>query len=524
MRDVEAILRHLDGNLKLDKEEVLRKVKLARRRSPFRPIPLQEGLSWEEVAWVENHRLDLPGVWVEAEPRRFYPYGPLAAHLLGYVGEITKERLRKWKERGYRVGDRIGKRGLESRLEPFLRGRDGGLQVEVDAQGRQLMVLNEVDFQPGANVVLTLDVEIQRLAEEALGDRAGAVVVGDPRTGEILAMVSHPAFDPNLFSKGLPPETWKKLIRDPKHPLQNRVTMGLYPPGSTYKIVTAAAALEEGVVDFKTRLYCPGYYRMGSREFRCWKKSGHGWLRLRDALIQSCDVFFYQLGERLGVDRLAKYAWGFGLGSPTGFDPDEEKGGLVPTAEWKKKKFGSRWHPGETLSLAIGQGFNLVTPLQQFVLISAVANGGFIRTPRVVHHIESAQGIPLGPWGRYEIRRVPVKERTLAFLRDALRAAVENPRGTGQRARLPGVSVAGKTGTAQVVEVGEDRKSREELPYHKRDHAWFLCFAPVEAPRVAVVVLVEHGGHGGAVAAPIARKILQGYFQKYRKGEENLGV
>jgi penicillin-binding protein 2 len=320
----ETIIRLREG-VSLDGRDMVGAVSRAQNGAPFRPLTLKEDLPWDEVAWVETHRLDLPGIWVEVEPRRFYPYGTIASHLLGYVGEISKDLLTRWRGRGYRVGDLVGMSGLEWMLESYLRGRDGGQQVEVDAQGRQLMVIQEVAYQPGANLVLTQEMPLQIAAEETLGDRAGAIVVGDPNTGEIFAAVSHPSFDPNLFSEGISAKAWQALMEDPLDPLQNRVIMSQYPPGSTYKIITALAGLEEGVISPTTRLYCPGYFEIGDRKFKCWKESGHGWIRLREAVVESCDVFFYQVGQKVGVDRLAKYARGFGLGRPTGFDHDTEK-------------------------------------------------------------------------------------------------------------------------------------------------------------------------------------------------------
>lgn len=513
----QTILR-LSQGVGLDGRGIIDLVAEAKRKAPFRAVIFKEDLPWDEVAWVETHRLDLPGIWVEVEPRRFYPHGALAAHLIGYVGEISKGLLRRWQGRGYRVGDRVGKSGLEWMLEPHLRGHDGGVQVEVDAQGRQLMVIQEVAYRPGANVVLTQKMSLQKAAEEVLGDRAGAVVAGDPNTGEIFAMVSHPTFDPNLFSEGISPEAWQALKEDPFDPLQNRAIMSQYPPGSTYKIITALAGLEEGVITPKTRLFCPGYYELGDRRFSCWKEAGHGWMRLREAIVQSCDVFFYQVGQKVGVDRLAKYAKGFGLGRSTGFDSDKEKAGLVPTSAWKRDRFGEPWHPGDTTSLAIGQGFNLVTPLQQFVMISAVANGGNLVVPQVVHHVESADGEALVKFEPKKAGKVPARDSALSLLKDALKGAVQDRRGTGLRARVQGVEVAGKTGTAQVVRL-QKREKPEAVPYKYRDHAWFVCFAPVKDPQIAVVVLVEHGGKGGAEAAPVAQQLLKAFFKGRNLGD-----
>jgi penicillin-binding protein 2 len=497
----------------LEREDVIERIIRAKRKAPFQSFPLKKGLEWDEMAWVETHRLELPGIWVEVEPCRFYPFAASAAHLIGYVGEITEDMLKSWRGRDYHIGDRVGKSGIEQMVEHFLRGRDGGLQVEVDAQGRQLMVLHEVTYEPGANVVSTLDMTLQQVAEEALGDRAGAVVAGDPQTGDILACVSHPSFDPNLFSNGISAVAWGGLLEDPLHPLQNRPLVAQYPPGSTYKIITALAGLEEGVITPETRLFCPGHYKLGDTTFSCWKEAGHGWLALRDALVQSCDVFFYQVGERVGVDRLAHHAGTFGFGETTGLDSPREKTGLVPTSSWKKKRFGEPWHAGETLSVAIGQSFNLVTPIQQFVMISAVANGGKIVVPKVIQSVHASDDRALETFESQYRGKVPVRHDTLEIIRQALDGVVQDPRGTGQRARVEGVHVAGKTGTAQVVGI-RDKVNHGPVPYEFRDHAWFICFAPVQDPKIAVVVLVEHGGHGGSAAAPVAQRILHAFFHE----------
>lgn len=517
VEDPSVTIERLSIGVQLDNHNSAFLVNQARKKTSFRPLVLKEGLRWEEVAWVETNRLELPGIWVEVEPRRYYPEGPKAAHVLGYVGEIPEELLRAWKGKGYRVGDRVGRSGVERILEPYLRGRDGGIQVEVDAKGRQLSVLQEVSFEPGADVVLTLDMRLQEVAEEALGDRAGAVVAGDPRTGAILAMVSRPSFDPNLFSEGISHETWKSLAESKNHPLTNRALTAQYPPGSTYKIVTAAAALEEGIITKDTPIYCPGHYTVGNRDYRCMKKEGHGWIRFREAVIQSCDVYFYHLGHLLGVDRLARYARGFGLGAPTGYDPDQEKSGLIPTSAWKKKRLGTPWHAGETVVAAIGQGYDLVTPIQQFVMISAVANGGDVVIPQIVERVVGPDGRVLASFEPRSQGRLPVSLSTLRLLKEALKGVVQDARGTGQRARVQGVEVAGKTGTAQVVRMSERVRERKvAVPYKHRDHAWFVCFAPVEEPKIAVVVIVEHGGLGGMEAAPIAQRVIQAFLQMQR--------
>jgi penicillin-binding protein 2 len=328
----------------------------------------------------------------------------------------------------------------------------------------------------------------------------------------VLAWVSTPAYDPNAFAGGIDSPTWKRLTSDERRPLQDRVVAGQYPPASTYKAIVAAAALQEGVIEPEERLYCPGSYRLGRRSYRCWKRKGHGEMNLYDALVQSCDVYFYQVGLRLGVDRLAFFARGFGLGRSTGIELPQEATGHIPTSAWKKRRFGEPWVLGETLSAAIGQGFNTLTPLQLAVSLAAVANGGNLVTPRLLRTFDEARGVSAPPVYR---GRVPVRPSALLRVRDALIGVVSDPRGTARRARVPGVQVAGKTGTAQVVGLAQhEGLEDDEIPWRYRDHAWFVGFAPALNPEIVVSVLVEHGGSGGAVAAPIAQRVLARYFEK----------
>ncbi len=479
------------------------------RRLPHEGVVVKQDVDWQTLAVVESHQVEMPGVSVEVHPKRRYPPQGFAAHLLGYVGEIGPQELSRLS--GYFPGEIVGKFGVEKSWEPYLRGKSGFQYVEVDSGGRGLRVLKKVEPQSGLSLVLTLDWEVQVAAERAMAGKEGALVVLDPRDGAVLAMVSHPTFDPNVFARGIRVQEWHQLISHPFRPLTNRAIQGQYPPGSIFKLVLAAAALEEGVVAPSTRFFCPGGLRFGKRLFRCWKRVGHGSVDLHEAMVESCDVYFYQLGQRLGVDTIAAYARRLGLGQPTGIALDHEKAGVIPDRAWKRKVLGAPWYAGETLSVAIGQGYVLVTPLQMALLTTAIANGGKIYRPYLVERVETARGEVV--WQHHpEIRWVAgIREETFRWLRHAMRDVVHSPSGTGKKARLPGMWIGGKTGTAQTA--SGFRGKQETLPRLHRDHAWFVAFAPVESPEIAVACLVEHAGEsGGAVAAPIVRQFLEQYF------------
>ncbi|MCK4727288.1 MAG: penicillin-binding protein 2 [Desulfobacterales bacterium] len=482
----------------------------------FRPVLLRRDVSRDVVAIIEAHKLDLPGIVITVEPTRHYLEGKRASHLLGYLGEISSEELKSGCFPDNRIGDFIGKFGVEKAYEPYFHGKRGEQQIEVNALGQLTRVLKTDEAISGKNIYLTLDIGLQRKAEALLAGRVGTAVAMDPSNGHILAMASSPAFDPNLFVEGMTHESWNDLASNEFRPMENKTIQGQYPPASTYKIVTAIAGLEEGVITEHTRMFCPGYYRYGDRTFRCWKRGGHGFMNVVNALAQSCDVFFYQVGEKLGVDRLAIHAKACGLGLPTGVDLDKEAKGLVPTSGWKLSRMGVPWQGGETLSVAIGQGFDLVTPIQMLSLISAVANGGIRYKPLVIRRIESSDGSLVKKQVPVPLGRLSASEKTLQIIKKSLMDAVNKPTGTGWIARIPGVDVAGKTGTAQVVSMAEDdddkEKSVESTRLYHRDHAWFIAFAPAEEPRVAVAVLIEHGGHGSRAAGPVAREMIETYL------------
>jgi penicillin-binding protein 2 len=502
-----------------DPAELLSRAGNPRGIARFRPVRLVGDLDEVALARVETHRFALPGVSTRVRPLRHYLEGPTAAHLLGTLGEIRADQLEHEEFADYRSGDIIGQTGIESLREADLRGHAGGRNVMVDAAGREVQVLDEIAPTSGSRVVLALDLDLQRAAWEAFHDvpegeppKMGAAVALDVRTGDVLVMLSQPAFDPNAFSGGIDSATWNALTSDEWDPLRNRAIQNHYPPGSIHKPIVAAALLQEGVVNLQSRAFCPGYFRFGGRSYRCWKREGHGSVDIVKAIQQSCDVFFYTFGVQLGIDRLANIAKSFGLGRATGVGLAGEVGGLVPSSEWKQRRFGEPWYPGETVSAAIGQGYNLYTPIQLAVAYAAIASGQLIQ-PRLALRIESSDGVvelPPSP-----STPVAVAPEYLALVRRGMTAVVEEPGGTGARARVPGVKVAGKTGTAQVVQLQHtEGMSESQIPIRYRDHAWFGAFAPADAPEIAVGVFVEHGLHGSTGAGPIVQRILARYFEK----------
>ena len=492
------------------------------REKSFKDILIKADISREEVAFIEENNMRLPGIKIKAEPLRNYVYKDLMSHTLGYLGEISKSKLKNTNNLFYSQGDFVGKNGLENIFESTLRGKKGHKEVEVDVSGRELKTIRRLPSESGNNLILTLDVKVQAELEKAMTSTPekivnGSAVVIKVQTGEILAIASKPTFDPNEFAEGITSGSWRKLINDEMHPLQNRSIHSQYPPGSTYKIAVAYAALEEGVIDPETTIYCPGHFKLGRGRYRCWKKSGHGAVNLHDALVQSCDVYFYTLGHRMGIDTLARYAKKFGFGTPAGIGLSREKSGLVPSTQWKLKNRKKAWLLGETISASIGQGYNLVTPLQQANMMAAVANGGMLLKPYIVKRIEEPGGTTIKEFFP-EIRgQIAGSSENLEVIRKALRDVVNGVRGTGKRSRLKNIIVSGKTGTVQVVRMksNEELEKEDEVPYKYRDHAWFVAFAPYEKPEIAVAVLVEHGGHGGTTAAPIAKKVFKKYFQLY---------
>jgi len=505
-RKRDEILRRISVYLELPLEEISRLASI-RYSDPYTPMKIKEDLSLREVARIEAHRLELPGVKIESESKRNTIFGPVAAHLLGYVGEVSSSQLEERVYPGIEQGDLVGQFGVEKTFDSLIRGTVGKKRIEVDALGHEIRVLKTIEPSGGHDLYLSLDLELQKIAEEALGARAGAIVALDPNNGELLAMVSHPAFDPNLlFSRGSA-GAWESLAKDPGHPLANRVIQGQYPPGSTFKIIMGIAGLETKTVTPDDTVFCRGGLPFGNRVFHDWKKGGHGTIDLHRAIVESCDVYFYQLGTRLGIDNIATYARLLGLGRPTGIDLSSEKGGIVPSSEWKLKARGEAWHPGETLSVAIGQGYLTVTPMQLASMVGAVATGSYHR-PQLLKGIRDAATGQVNPAPAIEGKPLPLSPHTLSLIRSALAGVVSEPHGTAYASRSTQVSFGGKTGTAQVVAEHSGNRQEDEL----KDHAWFVAFAPVTAPQIVVVVLVEHGGHGGSAAAPVAKKMIESYI------------
>jgi penicillin-binding protein 2 len=497
--DRDTVMARLSVLLKIP----LRELEEALERVPpdsFRPVRVRRGLTLEEVTKVEERKLELPGVVVEVEPERVYPTSTFAAHLLGYVREVSDDQMKQGR---YRRGDMIGQSGLERLLDEHLRGRDGGERIEVDALGRPVQVMRREEPDPGAQVITTVDRRIQEAAERAMVGRSGAVIVMDPRNGDVLAMTSSPAFELDRLTGNLDKEEWLKVIRDPLTPLMNRALQSQYAPGSVFKVVVAAAGLQEGSLTPMDRLYCNGEFHLGNWTFKDWKEGGHGHVDTRTALIHSCNIFFYQAGLKVGPAAIARYAEAFGLGAPSGIDLGGEKAGLVPFLDGRRRIDGRKWQAGDTVNMSIGQGQVLVTPMQVARMMSAVANGGVLWRPRLVQRVERVDGSLAYSSSSKMTGRVDLSPIVWAFLRQAL-SGVVNEGGTGGAARIPGVEVAGKTGTAQSVNKSDSAKGQ--------DHAWFASFAPAQDPEVVVVVLVERGGKGGQVAAPIARQIYQAIF------------
>ncbi|MGB7630053.1 MAG: penicillin-binding protein 2, partial [Candidatus Deferrimicrobium sp.] len=476
----------------VDDREVLDKIRLAKRSNPYSSITIARDLRFEQVSVIEFNRESLPGFSVLVEAKRSYPYGTAFAHVLGYVGEASPEELDRSEDDTLAMGDMVGKYGLERLMDADLRGVNGGRKVEVDAAGRDQRLVEEVPSRAGGAVHTSLDADLQVTAQEALGNRAGAVIALAPRTGEVLAFYSGPAFDPNAFARGIRKADWQALNTDPRNPMQNKGLQGTYSPGSTIKPFLAMTALEDKMQEKGKTVLCTGSYRLGNRVFRCWKEKGHGAVDMYRAIVQSCDVYFYTLGLKLGPDRVAKLEKDAGLGTITGIDLPGEKKGLVPDTVWKRTVMKERWYDYESVLLGIGQGAIHLTPLEMAVGYAALAMGGEVMRPRVVSKVVGKDGKAV-EHAPEMLRKLSWNPENVAFIRKAL-AGVVNDYGTGGGAKLPGIVVGGKTGTAQVVSVKGKMIKSENLPYQIRDHAWFVGFAPVDDPQIVVAALVEHGG------------------------------
>jgi penicillin-binding protein 2 len=432
------------------------------------------------------------------------------------VGEVSEDQVKRAVDENYELGDIVGKAGLERQYDEGLRGAKGWKEVVVNSHGREMEEVGEGrQPSPGHGLQLTLDLDLQRSLEEAYGEELGSAVFLDPHSGAILAMISRPAFDPNVFARRFSHDVWADVVSDPRHPLQDRVSLSKFAPGSVFKIVMAIAALEDGIAGPGRIDHCNGSYRFGERTFLCWgiRKGGHGTIGMRDAIIHSCNVYFYRLGNEMGIERIAKWAHLLGFGQPTGVDLPHEEAGTVPDPDWKRRAVSRdpTWHPGETISVSIGQGALEVTPMQMAVFAATIANGGTVYRPRLIHSQEEREGVGEGGARADVLRTVPLSASTLKLVKDAMWGVVNE--GTGTRARLEGFDVCAKTGTAQVFKASRDIDA-DKLPKDKRDHAWFVGFAPKDDPQIAFAVFVQNGGHGGTVAAPIARAVLERFFAK----------
>ena len=509
-KDLNASVDFIVDLLGLSGERVASRVERGRKEPEFVPIPIAENLGIEEVAAVQARAAEHPEFAITVSQRRLYKHGGSAAHALGYLSEATPEQI---KNAGnvYRVGDWIGQKGVESAYERLLSGASGERRVIVDSHGREVAEEARLEASPGQNLFLTLDLELQGIAEEYFRDKVGSVVALDPRSGEILALVSSPSYDPNWFTRRVTSSEWNGLLANPDRPLQNRAIQNMYSPGSVIKPFLAYGALARGLVDPEARIFCPGHAVFYGREFHCHKKGGHGLVNLRDAIKMSCDVYFYTLGQRLGVDRIHEILTSFGFGGPTGVDLSFEKSGLVPSEDWARSRRGARWYPSETISVAIGQGPLLVTPMQMARALAGLLEGGRLPTP---HLFYSSQDPRTGSQLRYKAEfhdAIALAPEKLAVVEDGMWAVVNEPGGTAYGSRVEGVEMGGKTGTAQVV--GKETTVRAGADKSKlKDHAWFAGFGPVKDPLMVVVVFVENGGHGNLAAAPLAKALFEARF------------
>lgn len=514
--------------LDLPPDAIKKTLKRFQGQAKYIPIVIKKNISRREVAILETESSKFPGVSVETFISREYTDKDSGAHLLGYISEISQEKLPKFRERDkidYKQGDFVGQSGIEQQYDVEIRGEDGHQFMEVDARGRARRHVNSGDLYtgidnkqatPGKNVRLTIDRDVQLAAYKALGNKDGAAVAIDVETGEVLAMVSKPAFNPANFSTGLSANYWGELVMDEKHPLRDRTIQEHYSPGSTFKTLTAIAALEEGVIDEHFKVNCSGHFNMGARVFHCWKKEGHGAVDVWRSLKESCDVFYYTIGMKIDIDAIYKYATLFGMGKRLGIILPRETPGLIPNRTWKKDRYGVEWQKGETLSCVIGQSFVDVTPLQLASFYATIANEGKLFRPHVVKEVFSNTGTVLKTFEPEIIHQFKLSKKTLDIVKEALFNVVNIPGGTGYSSRGQGIQMAGKTGTAQVMSISADKifNKCENQEYKYRHHGLFAAYAPASNPKIAVAAVVEHGCHG-TVAAPVAKAMIAAYLNKY---------
>ncbi len=491
--DIDSLLGEISFLLTVNKEDLKNQLNSRRGRPRFEPIPLKKDLTWNEMSRVLSKKNDLPGISITVVPRRRYLGLANAAHVFGFLGEAEPRDLSLKTSRPYQRGELLGKYGLEKLAEGRLRGTNGVLQTEVDAFGKRKKILAKIEPSRGKKIRTTLIPHVQSAADTMLQGKTGAVVAMDPRNGNILALASAPGFDPNLFSRGINNADWRSFTSHPHNPFLNRAIQTQQPPGSIFKIVTLVAALQEKKCGPDYTFFCPGYFVLGNRRFHCWKKEGHGNVSMREALVFSCDTYFYNLALRVGIDNIVKYAELLGFGAATGIDLDGEKSGLLPSPAWLQKNRGAVWQKGDTLNFAIGQGFLQATPLQMAAIYSGITQNGTIFRPRLLlptkNDTPAAEGTIL--------KKYTLSDGTFNFLKEALCGVVNDAHGTGYNAKLPGKMVAGKTGTAQVVSLNRKPRKGLAVPRHLENHAWFVAFSPVAEAEIVVCVFLEHGGGGG---------------------------
>ena len=503
--DLEEILHKLAEVISLDDAEISTVLTNARRTKKFMPIKIKDGLSWQDVSAIELHAADLPGVVVDEEFERRYKDGEYFAHILGYVGSVSKDDNKTSDPLLMLPDFKVGKSGVEKKFEDVLRGKSGNIKFEVNALGRMMKNIDREEPTTGENIYTSIDSRLQKKAYEAFGDESGALVLMNIHTGEVLAYVSVPSFDPNLFVEGMRYNTWNNLVSNPKDPLSDKVVSGVYSPGSTFKMMTALAGLNAGVINAENRVFCSGKFELGDHAFHCWKHSGHGSLNVVEALERSCDVYFYDLSLKVGIDSIAEVSREFGLGEVTGTGFDIEKTGVIPDKKWKQKKFGNNWRQGESVIASIGQGYVTVTPLQLAVMTARIANGKEKVVPSLIRLNKKPEFEPL-----------KISTRHLNIVREGMYRVVNSSFGTAKRAAfyIHGAKMAGKTGTTQVRRISMKERMNgiirdENLPWKLRNHALFVGYAPYDNPLYAVAVVVEHGSSGSSVAAPIASKVMQ---------------
>ncbi len=506
MKDKAATIRFLVEKFSMKSEDIEAKLRRNKGTGLYRPILLKEDAGMTDISLIEAHRRDHPEIQLGPEPRRLYRYGKLAAHLIGYVSEISEQELAARTFPGAATRSLVGQTGVERIYNQLLVGKDGERQVLVDSVGREVGPVSETESVIGGEVRLTLDLDLQTVAEKALEGKVGAIVAMNPRNGEVLVMASSPSFDPNAFSARISGGDWNELVNDPDRPMQNRAIQNSYSPGSVFKLIMSDAGLEEGLLDDDPAVFCQGSAVYYGRTFHC-HKGGHGTVHLEQAIAKSCNIFFYELGRRLGISKIAEHAHALGLGERTGIDLPGEKAGIMPSPEWKQQVRHAKWYEGETISVSIGQGAVSVTPLQILRAVSAIATGGLLTTPHVLLRAEKIPDSEL----RWPVRHVPIGEDHARRIREGMWGSV-NDGGTGHSAAIPGHDICGKTGTVQVIGNEKKKQTGEDV----EDHSWFAGFASRDNPEIAVVVFIEHGGMGGIAAAPLAREVFSAYFEKHK--------